>query len=176
MTTRRGTAALGAALTLFGAGIIAAAQVQLPDDAGKAELVKVCGRCHEPQRAASVRLTREGWESTIDDMISRGAQGTDAEFQAVLDYLSKHFKGEAAKPMNVNTATAVQLESVLLLLRSQAAAVLDYRAKHGPFTSIDDLKKVPGIDLKKIDAHKDSLYFGGAATPPRLPAPSPPPR
>lgn len=142
------------------------AQVQLPEDRGKAELVKVCGRCHEPQRAASIRLTPEGWEATINDMISRGAQGSDAEFQAVLDYLSKHFKGEAAKPLNVNTATSVQLESVLLLLRSQAAAVIEWRTKNGPFQSIADLKKVPGIDLAKIDALKDSLYFGGA-TPPK---------
>jgi competence protein ComEA len=144
----------------------AAAQGQLPEDAGKAELLKVCGRCHEPQRAASVRLTPEGWEGVINDMISRGAQGTDAEFQAVLDYLSKHYKGEAAKPLNVNTASAVQLESILLLLRSQAAAVIDYRTRNGPFQSLDDLKKVPGIDAAKLEARKDSLYFGGA-TPPK---------
>jgi competence protein ComEA len=70
----------------------------------------------------------------------------------------------------VNTANSVEFESVLLLLRKQAAAVIDYRQKHGPFKSIEDLKKVPGIDAKKIDAEKDRLYFGGA-TPP---APNPP--
>lgn len=156
----RSTAIVFPLTLLFDAS--AAAQADLPEGKGKAEMIKVCGRCHEPQRAASIRLTREGWESTINDMIARGAQGTDEEFQAVLDYLSTHFKGEAAKPLNVNTATAVELESVLLLLRSQAAAVIAYRKEHGPFQSIDDLKKVPGLDLKKIEAHKDSLYFGGA--------------
>jgi competence protein ComEA len=139
----------------------ALAQVALPDGPGKEQMIKVCGVCHEPQRAASIRLTREGWESTIGDMIARGAKGTDDEFQAILDYLSKNFLGEASKPLNVNTATSVELESVLLLLRKEAAAVIAYREKNGLFKNVDDLKKVPGIDVKKIDAQKDRLYFGG---------------
>jgi competence protein ComEA len=139
----------------------AAAQTALPDAPGKDQMVKVCGVCHEPQRAASIRLTREGWEATIGDMIARGARGTDEEFAAVLDYLSTNFLGEAARPLNVNSATSVELESVLLLLRKEAAAVIAYREKNGLFKSVDDLKKVPGIDVKKIDAQKDRLFFGG---------------
>src|SRR4051812_11297323 len=102
----------------------AAAQAALPDAPGKDQLVKVCGVCHEPQRAASIRLTREGWESTIGDMIARGAKGTDEDFAAVLDSLSKNFLGEAARPLNVNSANSVDLEGVLLLLRREAAAVI----------------------------------------------------
>ena len=146
----------------------ASAQVVLPDGPGKDQMIKVCGVCHEPQRAASIRLTRDGWESTIGDMIARGAKGSDEDFQAILDYLSKNFLGEASKPLNVNTANSVELESVLLLLRKEAAAVIAYRDKNGLFKSVDDLKKVPGIDVKKIDAQKDRLYFGGIVpTPPK---------
>ena len=146
----------------------ASAQVALPDGPGKDQMIKVCGVCHEPQRAASIRLTRDGWESTIGDMIARGAKGSDEDFQAILDYLSKNFLGEASKPLNVNTANSVELESVLLLLRKEAAAVIAYRDKNGLFKSVDDLKKVPGIDVKKIDAQKDRLYFGGIVpTPPK---------
>jgi competence protein ComEA len=140
----------------------ATAQVALPDGPGKDQMIRVCGPCHEPQRAASIRLTREGWEATIGDMIARGAKATDEDFQAILDYLSTHFLGEAERPLNVNTATAIDLESVLLLLRKQAAATIAYREKQGPFKSVEDLKKVPGIDVKKIEAQKDRLYFGGA--------------
>jgi competence protein ComEA len=144
----------------------ASAQAALPDGPGKDQMVKICGMCHEPQRAASIRLTRDGWEATIGDMIARGAKGSDEDFQAILDYLSKNFLGEAARPLNVNTATSVELESVLLLLRKEAAAVIAYREKNGLFKSVDDLKKVPGIDAKKIEAQKDRLYFGGIAPAP----------
>ena len=105
----------------------AAAQVALPDGPGKDQMIKVCGLCHEAQRVASIRLTRDGWEATIDDMVARGARGTDEEFQAVLDYLSTHFLGEAERPLNVNTAQAIDFETVLLLLRKEAAAMIAYR-------------------------------------------------
>jgi len=152
---------VGAAALWLGYASPASAQAALPDGPGKEQLVKICGQCHEPQRAASIRLTRDGWEATIGDMIARGAKGSDEDFQAILDYLSKNYLGEAARPLNVNTATSVELESVLLLLRKEAAAVIAYREKNGLFKSVDDLKKVPGIDAKKIETQKDRLYFGG---------------
>jgi competence protein ComEA len=37
--------------------------------------------------------------------------------------------------------------------------VLAYRAKNGNFKSIDDLKKVPGIDPAYIESKKDRLAF-----------------
>jgi len=158
----------GAAAAWLAGASTASAQATLPEGPGKEQLVKICGQCHEPQRAASIRLTRDGWEATIGDMIARGAKGSDEDFQAILDYLSKNYLGEAARPLNVNTATSIELESVLLLLRKEAAAVIAYREKNGLFKSVDDLKKVPGIDPKKIEAQKDRLYFGGIVpTPPK---------
>jgi len=43
--------------------------------------------------------------------------------------------------------------------RSEAAAIIQYRTDHGDFKTIDDLKKVPGLDFKKIEAKKDLLVF-----------------
>ncbi len=129
----------------------------LPDAPGKAVVVKVCGVCHEPRRAASVRLTRDGWQSLIQDMVKRGAKGTDDELAQVLDYLSTNFLGEAPRPVNVNTAEPIDLELVIGLLRRESAALVAYREKHGPFKTIDDLRKVPGVDFKKIEAAKDRI-------------------
>jgi competence protein ComEA len=132
---------------------------QLPDGPGKDAMVKVCSPCHEPNRAAAFRLTREGWEATVADMKWRGAKGTDEEFAAIVDYLATNFLGEAAPKLNMNRATSIELESVLSLLRKEAAAVIAYRDKVGGFKSIDDLKKVPGVDVKKIEAAKDRISF-----------------
>jgi competence protein ComEA len=135
----------------------AASAQQLPDGPGKAELQKVCGACHQAERSASVRLTREGWEGVINDMIQRGAKGTDEEFGAVLDYLSKHFLGDAPRPLNINKANNIELESVAGLTRKEAAAVLKWLDEVGVCKSLDDLKKVPGLDFKKIEARKDFI-------------------
>lgn len=129
----------------------------LPDGPGKDVVVRVCSICHEPIRAASVRLTRDGWADTIEDMKRRGAKGSDQDFAIVLDYLSTYFLGEAPKPLNVNTAVQIDLESVAGLLRREAAAVVEYREKNGPFKTLDDMKKVPGLDFSKIDSRRDRL-------------------
>ena len=71
----------------------------------------------------------------------------------------KHFPAEDVPRLNVNKATAIELEAGLSLRRSQAAALIAYREKNGDFKSLDDLKKVPGLDAAKLDAKKDRLVF-----------------
>jgi competence protein ComEA len=136
---------------------IAAMAATLPDAPGRDVTVRVCGQCHEPQRAASVRLTREGWQDVVAKMVGLGARGTDAEIEQVTDYLATNFKGEAPKPINLNTASAVELESVAALLRKEAAAWIAYRNTKGSCKTLDDLKKVPGLPFKKIDERRDRL-------------------
>ena len=41
----------------------------------------------------------------------------------------------------------------------QAAAIIHQREERGDFKSIDELQKVPGIDVAKIDANKNRLSF-----------------
>ena len=60
-------------------------------------------------------------------------------------------------PTIQNTAPAIDLESVAGLLRKEAAALIAYRTKHGPCKTLEDLKKVPGVDFKKIDRRRDRL-------------------
>jgi competence protein ComEA len=137
--------------------VVGLAQVRLPDAPGKDETVRVCGACHEPERAAAVRLTREGWEESIAKMVALGAKGSDEELAKVVDYLTEHFKGDALRPLNLNSATAIELESIAGLLRKEAAAWIAHRTKAGPCKSLDDLKKVPGVPFKKIDDRRDRL-------------------
>jgi competence protein ComEA len=129
----------------------------LPDGPGKDVTVRACGTCHEGRRAASVRLTREGWAAVIEDMQKRGAKVSEEEFPVILDYLTTHFLGEALQPLNLNTAGQIDLEAAGGLLRREAAAVIRYREQHGRFKSLDDLKNVPGLDFKKIESRRDSL-------------------
>jgi len=142
---------------LSAVGVALAAQVQLPDAPGKDETIRMCGTCHEVERATSVRLNREGWQDTIAKMVDLGAKASDQERATVLNYLAEHFKGEAPRPLNLNTATAIELESIVGLLRKESAAWIAYRKTSGPCKSLDDFKKVPGVPFKKIDERRDRL-------------------
>jgi len=138
---------------------VAAAYGQTPDIPGKAETERVCSQCHDLARSLSLHQDRAGWQATMDKMVTLGAEATEQEQKIVVDYLARYFPAEDVPKINVNTARAIDFESGLTLRRSQAAAIVEYRTKHGPFKSIEDLKKVPGIDAAKIEAKKDRLVF-----------------
>ena len=132
---------------------------ELPDGAGKAETERVCTTCHNIARAVSLHQDRGGWQNTIDKMVSFGAKANDAELQAIINYLATHYMAEDIPKININRARAIDLESGLNLRRSEAAIIIEYRTKNGPFRSIQDLEEVPGIDVGKIESKKDRLIF-----------------
>jgi competence protein ComEA len=154
---------LGAALALFAGGRWVKSSASqgrpLPDGPGKEETQKLCAQCHELDKSFSLRQDQAGWQRTIDKMVAFGMKGTENEISAVLEYLVKNYPADDVPKINVNKATAIEFESGLSLRRSQAAAIIRYREKHGPFESIKDLKKVPGVDAAKIEAKKDRLIF-----------------
>lgn len=129
----------------------------LPEGAGRETVVKLCGTCHPPERGASVRLTREGWQDVMTRMVGLGLKASDEDLNTALEYLATHFKGEAAAPLNLNRATPMQLQSVAGLLRSESAALIAHRTKAGPCKTLDDLKGVAGLDFAKIDKRRDRL-------------------
>jgi competence protein ComEA len=156
-------ALLSGALALFTGAAwtsISARQVRtLPDGPGKGETQKLCSQCHELDKAFSLSQDRAGWQRAIEKMTGFGMKGTEQELSAVLEYLVKNFPADELPKINVNKAEAIELESGLSLKRSQAAAIIQYRNQHGAFKSVEDLKKVHGVDVEKIEAKKDRLIF-----------------
>ncbi len=59
--------------------------------------------------------------------------------------------------VNINTATPADLDGVKGIGPSKAQAIVDYRSKHGPFKSLDDLKNVKGFGEKSIAKLKGEL-------------------
>jgi competence protein ComEA len=56
-----------------------------------------------------------------------------------------------AKKININTATAAELELLPRIGPAMAQRILDHRAARGPFRSINDLDKVKGIGPKTLE-------------------------
>jgi competence protein ComEA len=138
---------------------LAASAQQLPDGPGRQEVEKRCIGCHELARSVSLRQDRDGWSITMAKMTSLGMKATDKELEAMLDYLSRNYPAGEVPPVHINKARAIEIESRLGLRRSQVAAILRYRTEHGDFKSIDDLKKVPGLDGAALEAKKDRIVF-----------------
>jgi len=141
------------------AGILAvpvglAAQSTLPDGPGREALKKVCANCHEIETVISSRRTRIGWQQITDDMMSRGAEGTNEEITALVDYLTKSFG-----KINVNTATAADLRKTLDLSEKEAEAITSFRQQSGGFKKVEELEKVPGIGPEKLRQIRSLIAF-----------------
>jgi competence protein ComEA len=130
------------------------AQTDLPEGPGRDAVKKICSNCHEIEAVISSRHTKIGWQQITDDMISRGAEGTDKEMASVVAYLTAQFG-----KVNVNTAPSADLEKVLGLSEKEARAIAEYRDQHGGIKSFDELEKVPGVDLEKLKPKRSLIAF-----------------
>ncbi len=81
------------------------------------------------------------------------------------------FAGLAAAAVDLNSATAAELDAVKGIGPAKAKAIIDYREKNGPFKSVDDLKGVKGFGAKTIEKLRPELTVGGAPAAPMAPAP-----
>ena len=85
-----------------------------------------------PPLAAS---SGQGCEGQACTSAEGGVAGSDAEGQGLV---------------NINTANATQLTQLPGVGPAIAQKIIDYRTANGPFTSVDDLTKVPGIGAAKL--------------------------
>lgn len=60
-------------------------------------------------------------------------------------------------PININRATAGELDSLPGIGPVLASRIIDYRKSNGPFTSVDDLQKVSGIGVSKFAQFKSKV-------------------
>lgn len=66
----------------------------------------------------------------------------------------------AVAAVNLNTATKEELIAVTGIGPARAQAILDYRAQHGAFKSVDELKDVKGIGARRFEKLKAELTVG----------------
>lgn len=85
-----------------------------------------------PPLAAS---SGQGCEGQACTSTEGGVAGSDPEGQGLV---------------NINTANATQLTQLPGVGPAIAQKIIDYRTANGPFTSVDDLTRVPGIGAAKL--------------------------
>ena len=64
---------------------------------------------------------------------------------------------DVAGLVNINTASAAELQTLSGIGPSMAQSIIDERSKNGPFASVDDLMRVSGIGEKKLAKIKDCI-------------------
>src|SRR5262245_31452643 len=70
--------------------------------------------------------------------------------------------GQPGVPLDLNTATAEQLDTLPGIGEVTANQIISYRTAH-PFRSVDDLRQVPGIGDRRFELLKDLVTVAGAS-------------
>jgi competence protein ComEA len=96
----------------------------------------------ELQDQQQVRVPRKGETLTpASEDSSRGSEGTSGL-------------------ININTATAAQLETLPRIGPAMAQRIVEYREANGPFKTIEEIQNVPGIGPATFNGLKDLITVG----------------
>lgn len=114
------------------------------DPADAKAVAAVCTACHSSAQFLTAARPYLRWEQTMQDMLDRGAQGTDEQLDHVLSYLVKNIT-----IVNVNSSPPDQLGMTLQIPSTVADDIVARRTAH-PFTNVDELKAVKGVNLDVI--------------------------
>jgi hypothetical protein len=147
------TAAIGTGLSLAVVAspttAIQAAQAEARP-APPPEFTKLCVRCHPSDKIVEGRRYPAQWDQVIEQMVARGATGTDQEFDAVFDYLVAEFGR-----VEINKAPADEIAQVLHLEQGVADTIVNQR----PFADFDALTALPGVPAEELRKRRDAIVF-----------------
>jgi len=153
----------------------AAASIDVRDEGGGNVTVDVAGAVKKPgvyRLASSERvedaLKRAGGATRRADLsqINRAAKLEDGRQILVPLRASKTTAPTAAaataseapdQPVNLNTATLEQLDTLDGVGPATAQKILDYRTEHGGFGAVDELDQIPGIGEKRLAALRERV-------------------
>jgi len=139
--------------TLAAAAPFPAAAAQngsLPEGEGKAITEMTCSACHSASYLTDSTRTVPQWDEIFMMMESYGATATKEQW----DQIHKYVYAQLAL-IDVNKYESKDLQATM----GVDATVADAITKARPFKTVDDVKKVAGVDAAKVDAAKARFVF-----------------
>ncbi len=70
---------------------VPAAVAPFPSGVGQAQVTAACAACHPATIITSKHYSEERWAQLVEQMITRGAKVSDADFDVVVDYLTRNY-------------------------------------------------------------------------------------
>ena len=96
--------------------------------------------------------------SADTDSINQAALLIDSSHIIIMPLLFE--ENQQTYEININTASITELESLPRIGTTFAKNIVDYRLEHGPYLSIEEIQKVPGIGPVTFDKIKDLISTG----------------
>ena len=166
------------ALGLLGVATMAGAAVFTVKYVSRPHPVEIVVASSDNRSSVEVHLTgagiREGIytvgeDATLGDILQRaGAASSETDPLTIrIHVIGPEGEPDSAVPeepsgkININAATAAELDSLPGIGPAKAQAIVDYRDQNGPFRTIDDMLNVPGIGPKILETIRDQVTVIG---------------
>jgi putative heme-binding domain-containing protein len=139
----------------------------LPEGKGKAEFQKVCGNCHSVSMATSQRMDKAQWTGVVNDMVSRGAQGTQQDLDNIIAYLTANF-GPGKPATAAVSPSAVPVPVMTPLSEAEIAKATGLMKANGCLSChrIGDTGSYVGPNLSDIGASRSAQEIQAALVSP----------
>lgn len=108
--------------------------------------------------AAAVCAAQVDYSPQIITLVERLCEsGSDDEIMS----LSEHFIALSHEKIDINRATAAQLEASLIFTPFMAASVLEYREEYGEIISLAELSLIDGFNAQYVELIAPFITLGG---------------
>jgi len=134
----------------------------LPEGKGRADFQRICSSCHSVATATSQRMTRGEWTRVVDDMVSRGAQGTQDELNNVMAYLTENFGKAGVAQVPAPTVNEKPLSGAEVARGAELLTAKGCLSCH----RVGDTGSYLGPDLTTIGARRSQEEIRGALVSP----------
>lgn len=95
-------------------------------------------------------------QANVENPIEKATSSEVSTFQET----TKKSGTIAVNQVNINTATAVELQKMLIGIGAKKAeAIVQYRTSHGAFDNIDQLLNVQGIGKSTLDKNRERIIL-----------------
>ena len=146
----------GAEITVYVTGAInKPGVVTVKEGARTADAVNACGGLLPTADAEKVNMAqvlKDGQQVRVPEK-----QAGSSALPANTGKASSAVKTKADGPININTASAEELDALPGIGPAMAKRIIEYRETEGAFTAIEDIKKVKGIGEAKFEKMKDKI-------------------
>jgi competence protein ComEA len=130
---------------------------ELPPGARTQDAIAAAGGLSEVADLSTVNLARRLRDGEVVTFFELPVPGNTP---VTSDNVSPAGSEASVPRINLNTATAEELDVLPGVGEVTAARIISYREQYGPFRSVDDLIHVEGISERTIDTFRDQVTIG----------------